>query len=149
VRCGISARLRTGLGQLHALPHCNSNGRFNVFAAAGVLVSVIGALSNLLGKTFILSSWVWWALGVILLFVTASRLQWDLQKEKGKNRNRLRKRHSPRSLVALSGPQCGISIRFMSGWGQQRRLSAPAQSVCFAPINRPYFKLIVAPEKCQ
>ena len=29
---------------------------------------------------------MWWALGVILLFVTASRLQWDLQKEKEKNR---------------------------------------------------------------
>jgi hypothetical protein len=28
---------------------------------------------------------VWWAVGVILLFVAASRLQWDLQKEKEKN----------------------------------------------------------------
>jgi hypothetical protein len=58
----------------------------DVFAAAGVLVSAIGILSDLLGKTFILPSWVWWALGVILLFVTASRLQWDLEKEKEKNR---------------------------------------------------------------
>src|SRR5262249_29438679 len=58
----------------------------DVFAAAGVLVSAIGILSDLLGKTFIFPSWVWWAVGVILLFVTASRLQWDLQKEKDKNR---------------------------------------------------------------
>jgi hypothetical protein len=57
----------------------------DVFAAAGVLVSAIGILSDLLGKTFILPSWVWWAVGVILLFVAASRLQWDLQKEKEKN----------------------------------------------------------------
>ena len=58
----------------------------DLFAAGGFLVSAIGALSDILGKTFILPSWVWWALGVILLFVTASRLQWDLQKEKEKNR---------------------------------------------------------------
>jgi hypothetical protein len=58
----------------------------DLFAAGGVLVSAIGALSDLFGKTLILPSWVWWAVGVILLFVTASRLQWDLQKEKDKNR---------------------------------------------------------------
>jgi hypothetical protein len=58
----------------------------DLFAAGGLLVSAIGAVSDLLGKTFILPSRVWWALGVILLFVTASRLQWDLQKEKDKNR---------------------------------------------------------------
>jgi hypothetical protein len=58
----------------------------DLFAAGGLLTSAIGAVSDLLGKTFILPSWVWWALGVILLVVTASRLQWDLQKEKDKNR---------------------------------------------------------------
>ena len=58
----------------------------DLFAAGGLLASAIGAVSDLLGKTFILPSWVWWALGVILLVVTASRLQWDLQKEKDKNR---------------------------------------------------------------
>src|SRR5262245_35477661 len=58
----------------------------DLFAAGGFLVSAIGALSDILGKTFILPSWVWWAVGVLLLFVTASRLQWDLQKEKEKDR---------------------------------------------------------------
>src|SRR5262245_8615083 len=57
----------------------------DLFAAGGFLVSAIGALSAILGKTFILPSWVWWAVGVILLFVTATQLQWDLQKEKEKN----------------------------------------------------------------
>jgi hypothetical protein len=56
------------------------------FASCGLLISAIAALSDMVGKSFLFSSSVWWAVGVILLFVTASRLQWDFQKEKDKQR---------------------------------------------------------------
>ena len=71
---------------IHATWQTVQNVFKDLFAVGGFLASAIGVLSEILGKTLIFPSWMWWLVGVILLLVTASRLQWDLQQEKEKNR---------------------------------------------------------------
>jgi hypothetical protein len=52
------------------------------FSALGVISTGLGVLSGLLEKTLILPAWAWIVLGAILIFVTACRLEWELEKER-------------------------------------------------------------------
>jgi hypothetical protein len=52
----------------------------------GVLSSIIGTLSQWLGRPLAIPGWAWISIGAFLFFATACRVEWELIKEKEKNR---------------------------------------------------------------
>ncbi len=58
----------------------------SVTGALGTLSTAIGAVSEWLQHPIVVPGWVWITAGAILLFATACRIEWELLKEKAKNR---------------------------------------------------------------
>ena len=74
------------MGLLKAAMEVTRRVLLDIKTFGGLVSSLLGFLSDLLGRKLVAPSWVWWLLGAILLFTTAWRAQWKLLKAEDRSR---------------------------------------------------------------